>query len=470
VHFVPVAVSQEYRRTLINLLPALADPHHLGLASYLLFPLVERDTKRILLSQTLVREAMGIRGHHESAESLVDQFSRACWPVRLTGWVWGDSITPGRCRCVDSMEVPTEIANLTEIERKTVRCDRTVWLHSGKLVDGYAKKELHDRLAKTATEATTSRYPSYQPGSTSNSDLPPTLLNYVNGLKPARFAALRKHLPEAHRVAELLRDSATQHGILRHIAISPKPFYQPAERTSRIHSLNPSLLSLHSDVRNVLTRDWVKADLVSAQLAICARIWGSDIDVNAHRQAGIWQSLCNHMGVVCNSGNRGLMKTGLYSLLYGRGDKQAASWWQMVMPHVADGYLRFCSHPLIAPLLKARGIELRRLREVGHGIDAFGHKVFPRYDHGRPNWSSVMAIVAQSYEMVLLAPVINMALERTDKHGFSITAWLHDGFSFAPHDRVDTDRWIGRLSEEVEIECRRLKVATRLEITRPASS
>ena len=204
--------------------------------------------------------------------------------------------------------------------------------------------------------------------------------------------------------------------------------------------MNDCVARLQRDVRHTLTRDWITCDLKSAQLAICAKTWNVPQVGEFLRSGGsIWQSLSAWLDLEAEQ--KPMLKDALYALVFGAGrDKMIAILESRRL------YERFRAHPLIHQMFLARARQLRAIRTAQGAHDAFGRWIAieympvleKRYSHDSSR--KILALVAQSYELLLLTPVIQLAMEQRDSsHGFVITLWLHDGFSFDtchPGDRT----------------------------------
>jgi hypothetical protein len=64
--------------------------------------------------------------------------------------------------------------------------------------------------------------------------------------------------------------------------------------------------------------------------------------------------------------------------------------------------------------------------------------------------SSILAQEAQSYELALLLPVLDLAEKHKGTDGFTITMWMHDGFCVHVHDARRTVAWKARLTKAVD--------------------
>lgn len=303
------------------------------------------------------------------------------------------------------------------------------------------------------------------------------LLTYLNGLAPNRFSALKRHLVDAHALVDTLsdiKDKEHQHNVLQAIRLQAQPIYEPVERSVRIFSINDSILRLHRAVRKVVTQDWITADLRSAQLAIVARVWDVPqvTDFLQDQTRSIWKELAAHLHLDLTEVTKEAIKDGLYMLVFGAGFKSLRAHFEAALGDKGLFDVGFLTHPLIRALLKARTVQLKRIRQTQGAIDAYGRELrlqhvqvpdrFFTYDTSR----SILAQVAQSYELKLLSPVIKLAMEAKVEHrGFVICTWLHDGFTFEPFQRRDVSIWKDRLQQAVREEADRLGIHTELEFT-----
>ena len=219
-----------------------------------------------------------------------------------------------------------------------------------------------------------------------------------------------------------------------------------------------------------MTQDWVTADLRSAQLAIVAKLWRIEC-ITDYLESGksIWPDLCGHMGVPYDAGNKAAMKNALYALIYGAADETLTKHLGQHFPIASAAFTRFTSHPIIRSLLRARKRQMSKIRDAKGATDAFGTWMPVEYTpvKGKPynydNVRSIMACVAQSYELKLLLPVVEAAqAQRGEEHGFVVTTWLHDGFTF-DCKTGDRKRWWDTLSLLVHQQAKALGFHTCLE-------
>lgn len=317
-----------------------------------------------------------------------------------------------------------------------------------------------------------------------------TLLSLLNSEAPNRFTAIKKYLQEAHALVDGLdfshlyadddwddereahdadanRERERQHTILKSIEAQAQPFYEAGNRTARVFAINDSLCRLQRDVRHMMTRDWLTADLRCAQLAILAKLWEvepvSDF-LRSHRS--IWVELLEWMGYEPRL--KPILKNAIYALVFGAGVDRMMRVFRLTGGR--DAYKRFISHPLISALLRARTRQLQKIKTDGGGRDAFG-KWIPLESipisgkmHNYDNTRKIMALIAQSYELSLLTPAIELAMKyRKSKCGFVITLWIHDGFAFDCRFQ-DREEWKKRLIDTVALRAQKLGILTELEI------
>ncbi len=158
------------------------------------------------------------------------------------------------------------------------------------------------------------------------------LLAYLNDLPTNAFQPLSQNAKallkdwQSHACLRDLDDLSrvSQLRVLRAIAESPVPVYQPSPRgcTARIFGMGESILNLKSDLRRELCPGWFEADLRNAQLAIVGRQW----DVDAVQEflsmgKSLWDDLLPFLGVPLGDPRRAAAKaackTALYAMIFG---------------------------------------------------------------------------------------------------------------------------------------------------------
>lgn len=213
------------------------------------------------------------------------------------------------------------------------------------------------------------------------------------------------------------------------------------------------------------------ADLKSAQLAIVASVWGvprlSDYLASGR---SIWPDLSKHMSLPLAEESKAVVKGALYAVTFGAGNHRMARYMGRYFGNASGAYRTFKDHSIVRALLLARARQLKAIRHEGGGIDAFGNILtLERYEkagygYAYDNSRSILACIAQSYELALLLPVVRLAAsQQFEAHGFTLTTWLHDGFTFASHRERDAEDWKEKLAEVVAQEASSLGICTELE-------
>jgi hypothetical protein len=365
-----------------------------------------------------------------------------------------------KARRVVRVQWDERIVALTHREKRTYLPGDRVWLSTGKKYRREDEIEIrrHTQMSALASMDAAGCREAFE------------LLAYLNNLAPNRFSAIKKHLRAAMAVAETTKDADRQHNILKAIESQAQPFYEQGDKTSRVFAINDSFLRLHRDVRQVMTQDWVSADLRSAQLSIVAKLWNvPDLTKFLLSGRSIWAELSEWMGVQITAENKAVLKNFLYALIFGAGETTLNV---QLAERFGDGKAalqRLLSHPVMQAMMRARRKQIRKTKTDGGGYDAFGtwYQLQFRQVEGKPykfdNTRSIMAIQAQSFELKLLYPVLQMAKENPD--AFSLTMWLHDGFCFDVRKERDKAMWVKRMQQAVSEEAARLGISTELEVT-----
>lgn len=462
MNFCDRSVARPFRDGLAQALPGLADNRaYWRMTQHLLFGTWrDLDTSRLLLPGELIAAIEGKRyGKNYVAARFLDAYRRDVLDFEIAPHVF--SPDPDRCkaRSVKSLVLPQAVSDIAMTERRSRDRDR-VWMSSGSAV-----------LRKHSVASRQRDHAEAQCRAQSDGVCPQTrfLLDYMNSLPPNRFTSALSHLPEAMAAAEGLADAENQLNLLKAIRDHAQPYYVPTDKTTRIFSLRESVLRLHRNLRKIMTQDWVTADLKSAQLAIVASVWGVP-SLSEYLASGrrVWPDLCQHMGLADE--DKDVVKGALYAVTFGAGNHRMTRYMGRHFSNASGAYCTFKGHVVVRALLLARARQLKGIRREGGDVDAFGNILelerYERqgYDYAYDNSRSILACIAQSYELTLLLPVIRLAAaQQFESHGFTLTTWLHDGFTFAAHRERDVEGWKERLSEVVAEEASRLGIHTALE-------
>lgn len=314
------------------------------------------------------------------------------------------------------------------------------------------------------------------------------LLQYMNNLSVHSFSKIidtnfKDAVREVLTIDEPIK-MRTQLEILVTLQEDLQPFYKPSEKghTDRIFPCNYSIPMLRREVRKVLTKGWYEFDLCNSQLAIVAKLWDiPPVQEFLKSNSSIWPSLFAHYGFnqqhlkTINKPKhntiKDVLKTSLYALIYGMSKKG-------LMFEINEGLKNynlnkpgshFFTHPLIKTIYEAREIKYKELNDVGEAQTIFGvtRKVQEsKTAKGTPTKerleyiTSILAHQAQSVELYLLLPVVELASTTKD---FYITLWQHDGFSVHFTDNSKVDYWIKKIQSAVQSKIDEQGILTHLE-------
>lgn len=456
--------SPEFRDQVAAKLPGLGTNYaYWRLLEYVLFGTwVDEATGQLVLS---AKQAAYLTGNerkwlsnHFALQPLLYDFSRDVFPLDTEGIIFNHYFEANQAGRIVA-DVPEWLLSAAKAERRRTGGQR-VEFATGELwtsrksvkVLGSLRKEAAS-LAASAGCAETQR-----------------LLSYLNDLAPNTFAKILKRLPQAHLAANTVRtDSERQHNLLQAIGQVCQPLYKPVENSTRVYTLNESFPRLKREVRDVLAADWLKADLASAQLAIAAHIWKVPIvEELLKTEKSIWGELQDWMKLARSAQSKKDLKELMYSLLFGMSRKNLSAKARQMFPGRKEPWKRLCQHPVIKEILVARQRQFDTLRSVGFATDAFGRKLQllaeGRSSSGyqKDNASSILAQVAQSWELLLMLPILDLAEAHRGTSGFTITMWLHDGVCINVHDARRIEAWKARISLAVAKQADELGIPTRL--------
>ncbi|MBX3109973.1 MAG: hypothetical protein KF743_12380 [Fimbriimonadaceae bacterium] len=458
-------VDREFRKEVGERLPGLGSDYRLWrILEYILFGTwVDDETGLLVLSakQTayLVGEECKWLNHRFNQQVLLNEFTAQVFPVATVGVEFGSFFGPDRAGRLDA-QIPQWLEQIAASERRKT---------GGDLVEFGTGAPWTRQLQ--AQNAKSMRMQAVEAMKSSPCVETTRLLEHLNSLPSNSFASIRERIAGAHElVDEVGRDTERQHNLLKAVEQYCQPLYQPVSGSVRVYSLNESFLRLKREVREHLTEGWTKADLRSAQLAIVATKWKC-LQLSRHLQEGksIWPELLSSLGLSVDDEQKSLVKELLYALVFGMREQNLRALAARQWPQVVDPWERLKKNRLLREVLHARRLAFRQIRTDGGATDAFG-RMLPLASRGRShgayqpdNAKSLLAQVAQSWELRLMLPILDLAEEHRGASGFRIMMWLHDGVAIHVPDARRRQSWRKRISEAVDANSMALGIPTSLE-------
>lgn len=302
--------------------------------------------------------------------------------------------------------------------------------------------------------------------------------DYLNDLPPHVFTKMLSHMDEAYTYLDkkhpdgsyvFTKEQRYHNSLYLHsIEERPQPLYVGSRNrnTVRLFELHMGLQGIQSDIRRILTQDWIEMDLQNAHLAIVAKVW--DIpEVKEYLASGksIWESLLPYMGIEqSDSYSKSLVKRFLYGCVYGMSKDTLER--DMKSQLGSDKHEAFLSHPLIKAVLKARTKRIKDIRAVGGVITYLGEEVhLIRYQDENNKWiDTVLTILSQEaseYEMLLLEPILDLSKTSND---FYVTLYQFDGVSIYIRDKSKKDYILKRIKKAVDKRAKELDILTQVVI------
>lgn len=471
--------SKAFREAFNNTYPALnLSLSYWRFMRYLIFGERDENTQLPLIDAFHVARAEGKDSSYNAknyvAETFLLNFQTKVMSKETFYWS-GWKYKQGLAR-VAYVHFPEHIVGLIEEER-IMPCKNRVYFDTGKKTSTTTCKVDRELIKQEALTYFDFAIPEAK-----------SLLTYMNNLSVRSFSKLiDANFDAAFKKALTIQDpikKRVQIEVLLTLQEDLQPFYKPSERghTDRIFPCNYSIPMLKREIRKEITKGWVEFDLANSQLAIVARTWGIT-EVEDFLKAGgkIWKELFAHYGfnqtdlkstdIKKHDAIKDIFKTNLYSLIYGMLKFN-------VIKNVNDGFqqlgiekagYKFFTHPLIKSLYTAREAKLKELSQLNQVDTIFGRQLLITGEITKKGTASkdrqkcirsIMAHQAQSVELYLLLPVIDLANTTDD---FYITLWMHDGFSVNFTDKTKRDYWIRKIDEVITKNIQEIGVSTFLE-------
>lgn len=260
------------------------------------------------------------------------------------------------------------------------------------------------------------------------------VIMYMNKNPRNSFSkAVSKHISQAKAEAMKIQDRTKRVSCLQTlhaIEEQPQPFVKVSKRrrTPRVFPASLSLYSLPKTIRHVLTQDWYEADLSYAQTAINARNWHVEDVLTFLGDSSInwWDVLIETVLTStpnCHDYNlvKAAVKTAVYSVQFGMKENRVIYRLNRALPMVSNPGERLVQHRLMRALIDGRDNRVAQINAEGGIRDAYGNW-FPL--GGDVDAKSLLATEAQSWEMKLMRPVLDVAKDRPND--LRIMLWIHD--------------------------------------------
>lgn len=439
---------------LAQCLPCARYFQHLAFGTWL-----DEETGELLIPQEYLATIEGkteqLKTKNYRGVDFLMHFSKYVQYHKWSDWRW----TMHKCRRVVEITFPDEIQETLQAERDNM------WGHEEQLhfVTGKKPTRLSRKLQKRE-EIAYSLTVLKDNGSIEGK----AVLNYLHNLPIQPFNDLLKNLDEAKALVKTLpldeQSLNYQKNLLVRFANQTQTIYGNSDVTTRIFPLNASIGLMQRKVRRTLTKDWTELDLKSAELAIVAKVWNIP-ELEAFLQTSAistWQYFADRMALPYSEATKGILKDATYALCFGGGEKKAIT--KALEPLGIDNAAKqFLEISLVTQIRKARNKEIERIRINLGATNAFGHFYSMATLHCSP--LSILAGVVQSYELKLLFPCFQLAMQQLrSRHGFKIVLFQHDGFSIVCHDKSETQNRIVRLQKVVSDKAQEMGITTKLEV------
>ena len=414
--------------------------------------LFDEDENLLIIPKTLLCSLAKGDPNNFSAEQFLKNFcSEIVQKIPNAKFMWREYDPQQKCRMV-------EIFHLGNLEEEYQRLsayqpsDARVFISNGTDVTSKKRKIIRGANCSEASHLPACRYAKY-------------LIGELNSLPVRPFSeVVSKYMCEAYTFVESLSGGSklVQERLLQSIQNDPLPIYFPTEalRTCRIFA-GGSIANLKSEVRKIFTQDWHSGDIVSSQIAICAMIWNSTklIPYLKNRDGDVWQTLMGDLVPAERKGElKKLIKISAFSICYGMGKKKMTE--KLAQKLFEKGFdldvNKIVGHEIFKELLKGARQCMKQIEKNRGMKDAFGDLIKLSADR---KVNSIMAQVAQSYEMFVLKPVFDYC--KSVKNGeVAVMLYLHDGFYIYIRQNEKTHK--AAIKDIVDKELRELNVISNL--------
>ena len=415
---------------------------------------VDKDTSNRICGRDVVADLLdrAYEGNWSVTEVVDDYKAHTKVRFDLSGW------DEKNCRQLSGLVWPKGLSNtINDMRQPNTTIDERIDFRTG---NKWSKNAAGEQRLKCRDEALSKL-------DMAHNDDARRIIQYLNELPPNKWSGIRDHLPELRAIAATEPHEPTRTyalNVLMAVETQPQPFYAPVEQSPRIYTVQSTFLGLPRALRKRLVEHmgWYSLDLAHAQLAIVAKIWEIP-ELSEFLTAGgkFWREILDYMGYA--EPYKDLLKRGTYALVFGAGEERLSS----IFPDNSH-YNKWKSHPLIKALLKARTRTMAKIKRAGYAEDAYGHRWelqeweavdgTNKYPYKANNVRSIMAAVAQSYELALIAPALDIVEDAGRKT--QLVYWLHDGIGIScPQDKSFV---IDRIINAVDAKASELGISTHM--------
>ena len=405
-------------------------------------------------------------------------------------WIPGLDVTAwngaaGFAREVRSTGFSADLEAAVSAERLTPPRER---LRPVSLLDGRgfgARRQAQARsAARDALEARAAVVPTTRP----SDHLSERVIRLNNGGSPTllRSTVTAERIAEGFAVAATMAPAAQRQTVahLDALDVSTKQLLKPVTNSVRPYPDGPGLNGLAGAPRAAVLSDLHGVDWAKAQFAVNAWAYGIGPVMDALGGGGIdWRRFTAAMGVDHTAETKGLVKDATYALNFGGSDAEVVGTLTGVRPwRLGDaGWRRtgidraqaerFLAEPLIEATHTAMRDARVKVARDGGARDAFGDWIdlatvaasIAHRPHAKPE-NSVLAQVAQSWELELMRPLVEILEAEAEKArpNVALACWLWDGAYL--WIRQDAAAHLGRIKTACDRHARRLGIPTTLEV------
>lgn len=470
-----ITVSSNFRNYLLNKYPSIFENYKFTrFAEYLLFSTFidtsNKEEAKLIIPKEIIAYCDGLDEYdqnYNSSKFLIEYKSI------MPKFEWQEATTHlnhNFARTVlnkgfDEEDMVQLSQNFTD---KLNKCEK-VWFRDGKKVN-YKQQLAYRKETKEENEKEISSY-------THLNEDQQKVINYLNSLNTNSISkAINKNIEKAwkrHNEIEYKSLDARLHEerILDFISENPDIKYtnKPESKTTRVCAIGTSTLSLNRELRKIILKDYITADLRASQFAILATVLDSKISKDFIRTGkSLWKELADFaLNRSFTENEKNIAKHMLYGIAFGSAvnclyftDKKGNKIYiKGLKKELEEHNLEvLLTHPIIKDLIVNRNSKIKDIKKIGYAIDAYGSKLY--ISDNRPA-RACLASAIQSIELKIISSVFDVIDQYPE--AAMITSFLHDGFTFTKNDELRNKNLMDKFQTAVKEKALDLNVITELE-------
>lgn len=250
----------------------------------------------------------------------------------------------------------------------------------------------------------------------------------------------------------------------------PKPYYAvTSDKTNRLYPAAgmTNLTSVKREIRRILTRGCIEADIWACHLAVIAREWQVEslqklLENLKGQGKKPWGYFAAELGLELTSALKQALKQAVYSLAYGASTRNIIKAFDAASGAAAGTGKRFLGITIMRDILAARKAQMQAWSITAEPLDDYGCD-YCAVPHADDEIRSLLSCESMAIEQQLVGVIYEYAIAHKDQ--MQILVYSYDGVTLSIFDNRQKEKeWIKKgIKEAVERKAAELGLITSVE-------